>query len=66
MDNFWQNLAIIPLVLGAVIYMVRQLRPRKPNESPCSGCQPDGARGECPLVDENKGKQEKRAEPVKL
>lgn len=66
MDSFWQNIAIIPLLVGAVVYMARHLAPRRSNEPTCDSCQPVEGCHTCPLVNGTNEKQEKQTELVEL
>ena len=52
MELSWQTITIIPILAGAVLYIIRRTAKRKTPSSPCSGCDPEQAACNCPLVKE--------------
>lgn len=52
MELGWQSLAILPILAGAVIYMVRRFARKKTVSSPCGGCSSAGEQCDCPLLKE--------------
>ena len=47
MENLWQNIVVILLVVGAVAYMAFYINKRRKAKSQCSQCQAGNSIPEC-------------------
>ena len=59
MDIFWQNVAVILLVAGAVAYVAFYINKRRKTRSQCSQCQAGNSIPECSKLTKSEKKLHK-------